>query len=123
MKRLIPILTGKEDEEEFIEKIMKGETLKQLILLNIVKREEVEDVPAGYAGSRIKKGEDIMEKIKKKTPSEIEVEENMEWGDPIDKIKAVTKIKDIDQIYMKKSKEANNVKKALDDIETEIRII
>jgi len=123
MKRLIPILTGKEDEEEFIEKIMKGETLKQLILLNIVKREEVEDVPAGYAGSRIKKGEDIMEKIKKKTPSEIEVEENMEWGDPIDKIKAVTKIKDIDQIYMKKSKEANNVKKALRNLNVDINMI
>jgi len=123
MKRLIPILTGKEEEEEFIEKAMEGETLEQLILLNIVKKEEVEDVPAGYAGSRIKKGEEIMEKIKKQTPSEIEVEENMEWGDPIDKIRAITKIKDVDQIYMKKSKEANNVKKALKDLETEIKMI
>ncbi len=122
MKILIPVLTGEEDEDEFLEEVKKEEPDK-VILLNIVKREEVEDVPAGYAGTKIKESEEIMEKIKKQLPSKIEVEENIEWGDVKKKIKVIAKIKNIDKVILNKTEHSKEIEEELKDLDINIRII
>ncbi len=121
MKRLIPIFTGKENDSSFIDKAT--EECDKLILLHVVQREEVEDVPAGFAGSRIKKGEEVMEEISEDVSTYLEVEKNMEWGNPIQKIISTAKLKDIDEIWMKKSKIADKASTELKQENLKVRIV
>lgn len=120
MKRLIPILTGKENDPQFIKEVT--DECDKLILLHVVQREEVEEVPAGFAGSRIKKGEDIMEEIAEEVGPYLEVEINMEWGELERKLLAVAKINNVDEIWMKKSKQADELQDTLKDREIEVRV-
>lgn len=121
MERLIPILTGKENDSEFIDKVT--EDCDKLILLHVVQREEMEDVPAGFAGSRIKKGEEVMEEISKEVSQYLEVEKNMEWGNPIQKIIAISQLKDVDEVWMKRSKVADKASEELKKHDFEVRIV
>lgn len=121
MIRLLPILTGEEDDDELLDKVT--EDCDKLILLHVVQREEVGDVPAGFAGSRIKEGEDLMDRIAEKIAPYLEVEKNMEWGNTIQKIAATAKIKDIDEVWMKSGKAADKASKELKKHNLEVRIV
>lgn len=116
MRVLIPILTGEEDEERFIDEVMEEGELEEVILLNVVKREEVGEVPAGYAGTKIKEAEDAMKKIKEQLPVNIEVTENIEWGDPIKKIRIISKIKNTDKVLLKQSEKSEEIKQSLEEL-------
>lgn len=121
MRRLIPILTGKEDNHEFLEEAVRD--ADELILLHVVKREDIGDVPAGYAGSKIKKGEEVMEKIVEKISPRMKVESNMEWGDPTKKIMALATINDVDEVVLKKSKTADDIEEELKEMRINVKII
>jgi|GEM_PF-5122978 len=123
MKALIPILTGKEDEEEFIEKVIEKEDLEEVILLNVVKRDEVGEVPAGYAGTKIKEAEETMKKIKNRLPVNIKTEENLEWGDPAEKIRAISKIKNIEKVFIDQSEESEEIENYLNNLNISIEVI
>lgn len=116
MRVLIPILTGEEDEERFIDEVMEEGELEEVILLNVVKREEVGEVPAGYAGTKIKEAEDAMKKIKEQLPVNIEVTENIEWGDPTKKIRIISKIKNTDKVLLKQSEKSEEIKQSLEEL-------
>ncbi len=121
MRKLIPILTEKENDPKFLEEALKD--THELILLHVVKREDIGNIPAGYAGSRIKKGEQIMEDIKQIASQRMMVETNMEWGEPTKKIMAVYKINDVDEVVMKKSQEADEMEEELKEANIQVRVI
>lgn len=121
MKKLVPVLTGKEEDSNFIEKIK--EDCEEIILLYVVERDDVEEVPAGFAGSRIKDGEETMEQIEEKLSSSIDTEKNIEWGNPAEKVKASAVVKNVDRVTLKKSKASARIEKALKGRDVEIRTI
>lgn len=121
MKILIPILTGEEDDSEFLEEAVKD--ADELILLHVVKREDIGDVPAGYAGSKIKRGEEVMERVSKEISPRMRVESNMEWGDPTKKVMALATINDVDEVVLKKSKTADDMEEELKEMRISVKII
>ena len=101
---LVPLLTGR--EIELIETM--GEAGKVILLF--VADEKLQEVPAAFAGSRIRSAEDQIEKIKDalhKIRSDIMVTDYIEWGNWDEKIINTSKLEAIDTILIKNCEQAD----------------
>ncbi|RLG21406.1 hypothetical protein DRN74_02480 [Candidatus Micrarchaeota archaeon] len=106
---VIPILTEKESEDDFLNKARKAE---HIILLYVVDEAELKDVPSGFIGGRIKAAENVMDTYKKKFKRK-NVEGFIEWGSWFTKIKAYYVLKKADLVLMRNSILANKIAKEL----------
>ena len=101
---LVPLLTGREDE---LIEIMK-EAGKVVLLF--VADDKLKEVPAAFAGSRIRSAETQIEKIKNelhKIRSDILITDYIEWGSWDEKIISIAKIEAVDTILIKSCEQAD----------------
>jgi len=96
---LLPILSEKENNEEFLEKALKG--TREVILLIVVDTESKEDF--GFTTSHIHSARTTLEEIKitigKKRKK---CEDILEWGNTFNKIMNIALIKKVDKVILKK---------------------
>lgn len=103
-KVLVPILTEKECELEFLDNIADKDSVSKVVLLFVVDREAYGDLPAADVGSKIKTVEEIFEKVKNYMPKGIEVVDYIEWGKWLEKIDAVSKRDGLDEVFLVEGK-------------------
>ncbi len=121
MKILIPLLSEKENEREFIEKASKGAT--EIILLLVVDPSPKERF--GFAASFLQKGRAVMEGAKKLLGEKRKsCEEIVEWGDTQGKILNMALLRKVDKIvfYRQDNQYFNEMLNRLikEKIETEV---
>jgi len=102
---LVPVLTEKESDFDFVESLKSNE---KIVLLFVVD-ESLKEVPAGFVGSRIKSAELIIEKIKNLLPSNITVKDYVEWGSWHEKIENIAKLEEIDKVVMIQSRKSESL--------------
>lgn len=119
-KILVPLVTEKEDERSFLDRIADSKLIKEVILLFVVDKDKMGDVPAGFVGTKIKAAEDVMEKIKKDIPNSIKVQERIEWGVWLDKISSISKLEKVDEIFLVETEEDKELLKELREREFNI---
>jgi len=99
MKILLPVLSEKENDEEFLDLALKG--AKETIILIVVDADSKEEF--GFAASHIQRARAVMDQIKitlgKKRKSS---EEILEWGDTNSKILNLALLRKVDKIVLKK---------------------
>lgn len=78
---LVPILTGNESKEKAVEKLKEFD---KIILLLAV--DSGSNIDTTRTGTKIKEGEQVIEDLQKKLNGK-EIIDNMQWGDPLIKIK------------------------------------
>ena len=96
---LVPILTGRECEEDFVSKI----NAQKVVLVFVVDEKTKNDVPAALAGSSIKAAESTIEAIRKKMHPSVVVKEYIEWGSWPEKIKNIARLEEVDLVLMRNS--------------------
>jgi len=117
---LLPILSEKENNEEFLEKALKG--TREVILLIVVDTESKEDF--GFTTAHIHSARTTLEEIKitigKKRKK---CEDILEWGNTFNKIMNIALIKKVDKVILKKQENqlfeelVKNLKKEKIDVE------
>ena len=96
---LLPILSDEENNEEFLEKALKG--TRDIILLIIVDADS--NLEFGFAASQIQKARAVMEGVteiigkKRKRYEDI-----IEWGDTQSKILNLALLRKVDKVVLKK---------------------
>ena len=94
---LVPILTERESEAEFVNRLKE---LDKLVLLFVIDQGRLGEVPAGFVGSRIKKAESVMDEIKQKLPEKLTVNDYVEWGNWIEKLENISKLENVSKVLM-----------------------
>lgn len=121
MKILIPILSEKENDPEFLEKAAKGAT--EVLLLTVVDPSPKEMF--GFAAGFLQKARAVMEGAKKMLGQKRKsVEDIVEWGDTQNKIINIALLRKVDKIvfYRQQSQYFNELLNRLikEKIETEV---
>ncbi len=121
MKILIPILSEKENDPEFLEKASKGAT--EIILLTVVDPSPKEKF--GFAAGFLQKARGIMDEAKKQLGQKRKsVEDIVEWGDTRNKILNIALLRKVDKIvfYKQQNQYFNGLLNRLikEKIETEV---
>lgn len=98
---LVPVLTERENQPDFIERL---KACNKLIMVFVVDKTVLNHVPTGFAGSRIGSAQEVMEDIKKNLPENVMVKDFVEWGDWYDKIENMARLESVDEIIMRHSK-------------------
>ena len=98
MMVLLPILSDKENEDEFLEAALKG--AKEVILLIVVDSDTNDEF--GFATSHIQTARTILEEVKitvgkKRKKSE----EILEWGNTVGKIINIALLRKVDKVVLK----------------------
>ncbi len=100
LKILIPLLSKKENEGEFLEKAIVGAT--EIILLLIIDTNAMNQ-EFGFAASEISNGNALMEDVKallgKKRKKADDI---LEWGDTLTKIDNMAKLRQVNKIVLMK---------------------
>ena len=97
MKILIPIITNSENDPTFLEKVIKG--VDEVHLLRVVDSGSKSELPAAAMMQGNSVVQDITNYLKPKVK---EIEEVVEWGDPLNKISHYAKLKEIKKIILKR---------------------
>ena len=121
MKILIPILSEREDDAEFLEKASKG--ANEIILLVVVDPSPKEKF--GFAAGFLQKGRAVMEAAKKRLGEKRKTAEDIiEWGDTQSKIINIALLRKVDRIvfYRQQNQYFNGLVNRLikEKIETEV---
>ena len=96
---LVPILTEKECEEDFLSEISS----EKLVLVFVVDEKTKSDVPASLAGEKIKSAEGVIEKMRQRLPSSVVIKEYVEWGSWPEKVKNIARLEEADLVLMHSS--------------------
>ena len=95
---LMPILSESENNEEFLDKALKG--AKETIILIVVDADSNEEF--GFAASHIQTARGIMEEIKATLGKKRKrSEEILEWGDTQSKILNIALLRKVDKVVLK----------------------
>jgi hypothetical protein len=97
---IVPILTEKENDPPFLEKL---KDCKRVVLIFVIDKTLSNYVPGGFITSRINLAQEVMDDIKKSLPQNILVKDMVEWGDWYDKIENLARLEGADEVVMKKS--------------------
>ncbi|VVC00731.1 Uncharacterised protein [uncultured archaeon] len=121
MKILVPILSEKEDDPEFLEKVSKGAT--EIILLLVVDPSPKERF--GFAAGFMQKGRAVMESARKRLGEKRKsAEDVIEWGDTQSKIMNMALLRKADKVifYRQQNQYFNELVNRLikEKIETEV---
>ena len=96
---LLPILSENENNNEFLEKALKG--TGEIILLIVVDTESKEDF--GFTTSHIHSARAVLEQIKLTIGKKRKrCEDILEWGNTFNKIMNIALIKKVDKVILKK---------------------
>ncbi|HNV01187.1 MAG TPA: hypothetical protein PKK60_02045 [archaeon] len=110
---LVPLLSGKEDNPEFINAITsKG---KKIVLLQIVDKEFL--AKTSTAMGEVMQNHALLTKVKKSIQSKKKtVEEITEWGTTIKKILSIAILQKVDKVFLVKQKNQffEDILKAMD---------
>ncbi|MCR4335973.1 MAG: hypothetical protein NUV57_05580 [archaeon] len=99
MTVLIPLLSEKENDEEFLEQALKG--TKDIILLIVVDANSKEEF--GFATSHIQTARIVMEDVKTSIGKRRKrAEDIIEWGDTKNKIMNIALLRKVDKVILKK---------------------
>ncbi|MBI2598028.1 MAG: hypothetical protein HYW50_02430 [Candidatus Diapherotrites archaeon] len=123
MSVLIPIISKKENNPEFLKKAIKGE--KKVFLL-IIMDTTATTKNFGFATSEIGHGNELIEEIKKNLePENVSVDEALEWGDTNTQIINYAKLKKIGKVVLAKQENEyfKNLVKDLEKNNFEVKII
>ena len=116
---LVPILTGKEHEDFFIEKI---KDYGKIVLLFVVD-EKLREVPAGFVGSRIKSAENEIEKVKFELPKTVLIKDYVEWGSWPEKVENTARLEECGKIVMARCKEAEQMRPFLKSVGLSFEVV
>jgi len=108
---LIPILTEKETELEFIDYLRKEE-IGEIVLLFVVDRETQGDLPAVVIGEKLKKAEAAVETLRGSIKDKVK-SDHVEWGKWIEKVENISKLEKADSVIMISTKETQELLPAL----------
>jgi hypothetical protein len=103
---LIPILTEKECEEDFISKINS----QKLVLVFVVDEKTKNNVPAALARLKIKSAENVIEKIRQRLPSSVVIKEYVEWGSWPEKVQNIARLEESDLVLMRNSESSEAIR-------------
>lgn len=93
---LVPIMTGFENDSEFVEKMKKS---VKIILLYVVDK-NLKDEQSFIVGEKIKKAEEVISLIKSQLPIDIKVIDCVEWGSWQDKIVNTVRIEQVGKVLL-----------------------
>lgn len=99
MKVLVPLLSGKENDKEFVEAFTKQ--VDEVVLLQIVDKDFKDRTASAIGGMR--QSRVAMEEIKKVVGAKKKkCTELIEWGSTIQKIHAIAVIQKVDRVFLVK---------------------
>lgn len=116
---LIPILTERELDPDFVEEARKAD---KVILLYVMDSDRMTGLPSGFMGGRIKSAEAIIDQYKKKLKGK-EVDGFVEWGHWETKLKAFAIIKKVDLVLMRESEAAESFSRELKKEKVKFKIL
>jgi len=122
MAVLIPLLSEKENDEEFLEQALKG--TKEVILLIVVDADSKEEF--GFAASHIKTARLVMEEVKATIGKKRKRSEDIiEWGDTKNKIMNIALLRKVDCVILKKQENQyfDELVKNLEKEKIEVKVI
>ncbi len=103
---LIPVIDGAEDDAAFLEKASAGTA--KAVIAHVTEANDAQ--PLASLGTQLKKGEDIVGRIKRKLASKpFQTVEYIEWGNVAEKLASIARLEGVTEIVMP-SKE-NGVRK------------
>ncbi len=116
---LIPILTERELDSEFLEEARNAD---KIILLYVMDSDRMTGLPSGFMGNRIKSAEAIINQYKKKLKGK-EVDGFIEWGHWETKLMAFAILKKVDLVLMRESEAAESFSRELKKEKINIKIL
>ncbi|MFH1391682.1 MAG: hypothetical protein ABIH20_05205 [Candidatus Diapherotrites archaeon] len=122
MTVLIPLLSEKENDEEFLEQALKG--TKEVILLIVVDADSKEEF--GFAASHIQTARLVMEEVKATIGKKRKRSEDIiEWGDTKNKIMNIALLRKVDRVILKKQENQyfDELIKNLEKEKIEVKVI
>ena len=94
---LIPVIDGAEDDAVFLQKASAGTS--KAVLAYVADPNEAQ--PLASLGSQLKKGEDIIGRIKQKLASKpLQTVEYVEWGDAAEKLANIARLENVVEVVM-----------------------
>jgi len=119
---LLPILSDEENDEQFLEKALKG--TRDIIILIVVDSDSKQEF--GFATSQIQKARSVMEEVteiigkKRKRYEDI-----IEWGDTQNKILNLALLRKVDKVVLKKQENQyfEELVKKLKDEKVDVEVI
>lgn len=94
---LIPVIDGAEDDAAFLEKASAGTA--KAVIAHVTEANESQ--PLASLGSQLKKGEDIIGRIKQKLASKpLQTVEYLEWGNAAEKLANIARLEGISEVVM-----------------------
>lgn len=98
MKILLPILSGKETNKEFLKTAFKD--ADEAVLVLVIDQDAMAGV-FGFATNEIRRGNDLIEELKMKVKKKkIKVDEVVEWGNTARKIENIIQLKNADKVVL-----------------------
>ena len=98
MRVLVPLLSKKEDSEEFVERVTAK--AKEIILLIVIDTAAMSG-QFGFAAGEIAQANALMQKVKNAVGKKRKTcEDIIEWGDTATKIQHLAMLKEVDKIYL-----------------------
>ena len=94
---LIPVIDGAEDDAAFLQKASAGTS--KAVLAYVADPNEAQ--PLSSLGSQLKKGEDIIGRIKQKLASKpVQTVEYVEWGNAAEKLANIARLEGVTEVVM-----------------------
>ena len=104
---LVPIVTGKESDPEFLENL---KLFSKIVLVFIVDNTRAETENADEIGARLRRAEETMDAIKKQNANELStVTDLIEWGNPTEKIAIISQLQNAEMIAFSKSRKSEEL--------------
>lgn len=116
---LIPILTEREFDDDFLEHVKAADSI---ILMYVMDSGNMQELPSGFMGGRIKGAEAIMDKYRKKFRSK-NVIGSVEWGSWESKLKSYAILRKVDMVLMRNCPDAPRFAKMLKREKVSVKVI
>lgn len=119
MKILLPILSGKETNKEFLKTACKA--ADEAVLVLVIDQDAMAG-EFGFATNEIRRGNDLIEELKGKIRKKrIIVDDVVEWGNTARKIENIIKLKNADKVVLVKQKN-DYFKKLVKELKKNVKI-
>ncbi len=119
MKILLPILSGKETNKEFLKVACKS--ADEAVLVLVIDQDAMAGV-FGFATNEIRRGNELIEELKGKIRKKrISVEDVVEWGNTARKIENIIQLKNADKVVLVEQ-ENDYFKKLVEELKEKVKI-
>ena len=119
MKIILPILSGKETNKEFLKEACKG--AEEAVLVLVIDQDAMAGV-FGFATNEIRRGNDLIEELKSQIRRKrITVDDVVEWGNTARKIENIIQLKNGDKVVLVEQ-ENDYFEKLIEELKAKVKI-